>query len=232
MIDGRKVLAIIPARGGSKRLPRKNILPLAGKPLIAWSIEAAIESDIFDEVMVNTDDHEIASISKKYGAKVPFIRAASLAEDNSPSIDVITNTLLWYQNKGVHFTDVILLQPTSPLRSEDHIIQAWDLYIKEEANSVTSVCKLSHPYQWTYSLSSGNKLNCLFSDLEKRSQDYPDSYRLNGAIYINSVEQILSQNSILSSKSCIGFIMNENRSIDIDNESDFDLAKYYLDKLK
>tara|TARA_R110001583_G_scaffold18891_6_gene74703 strand:- start:207 stop:905 length:699 start_codon:yes stop_codon:yes gene_type:complete len=232
MIDGRKVLAIIPARGGSKRLPRKNILPLAGKPLIAWTIDAAIKSQVFAEVMVNTDDEEIENISKKYGAKVPFIRSASLAGDNSSSIDVITNTLLWYQNKGVHFTDVILLQPTSPLRSEDHIIQAWDLYIKEEASSVTSICKLSHPYQWTYSLSSDNKLNGLFNDNEKRSQDYPDSYRLNGAIYINSAKQVLSQNSILSNENCLGFIMNENKSIDIDNESDFELAAYYLDKLK
>jgi N-acylneuraminate cytidylyltransferase len=127
---------------------------------------------------------------------------------------------------------VALLQPTSPLRTEKDIIQAWDLYINNKASSVTSVCKLTHPYQWTYSLSEDGKMSSLFTDNKKRSQDYPDSYRLNGAIYINSVKQVIEENTIITNENCQGFIMNDKNSIDIDNESDFDLAEYYLDKLK
>ena len=230
--DNRKVLAIIPARGGSKRLPGKNILPFASKPLIAWTIEAALQSFVFDEVIVSTDDNEIAEVSASFGATVPFMRPEHLANDTSSSLDVIKHALLWYQEKGIDFTDVVLLQATSPLRTKDAIVDSWKLYIKSNVESVVSVCKLEHPIQWTYSLNKEGLMESLFTDNANRSQEYSDNYRLNGAIYISTANIILGENKIISDHKCIGYVMDEQSSIDIDNKSDFDLAEYFVSKLK
>ncbi|WP_022941180.1 cytidylyltransferase domain-containing protein [Psychromonas hadalis] len=232
MTKNKKILAIIPARGGSKRLPRKNILPLAGKPLIAWTIEAAIKSDIFDEVMVNTDNQEIADVAEKFGAKVPFMRPEHLASDTASSLDVIKHTLLWYRDKGVHFTDVVLLQPSSPLRNEHDIIGAWQQYITSNGESVVSVCPVEHPIQWTYKLHNDSSLSCLFDDDGKRSQDYEDNYRLNGAIYITKTSVILEKNEIMSSQRNCAYVMEAYGSVDIDTVIDFDYASFLLQRNK
>lgn len=229
MIGNQKILAIIPARGGSKRLPRKNILPLCGKPLIAWTIEAAIKSQIFTEVMVNTDDDEIAKVSSELGSKTPFIRPNELASDTASSNDVIKHTLLWYRDKGVNFTEVVLLQPTSPLRSSEDIISALDLYNKKNASSVLSVCEVDHPTSWCNILDETLSMKGFIkeSTSKLRSQDIDKEYRLNGAIYIWNVELFLAKNSTVIEPS-FAAIMPRNRSIDIDEKIDFDIAKAIL----
>lgn len=231
MVDNKKILAIIPARGGSKRLPRKNILPLAGKPLIAWTIEAAIQSQVFDEIIVNTDDQEIAGISKQFGAKIPFIRPESLATDTSSSIELIKHTLLWFKERGITYTHLVLLQPTSPLRNGQMIRDAWKVFCEGNTDSVTSVCEVEHPIQWTYALSDRDVLTPLFEDNDKRSQDYEKSYRVNGAIYITATKFLLSHNNFISSKNGNAYIMSSKDSVDIDNEIDFKFAELLINEL-
>lgn len=220
----KKVLAIIPARGGSKRLPRKNVLSLAGKPLIAWTIEAAINSQIFDEIVVSTDDKEIAETSTIYGAKVPFIRPVNLACDTAKSIDVIKHTLEWFQDNNIYFTDVVLLQPTSPLRNEEDIKCAYNLYNLRGASSVISVCEVDHPSAWANRLDESLSMDNFVKKLEKRSQGLDREYRLNGAIYIWKVEKLLEQSSTIIMPS-FASIMPRSRSIDIDEEIDFKIAQ-------
>lgn len=229
MNSNQRILAIIPARGGSKRLPRKNILPLAGKPLIAWTIEAAINSQMFSEVMVNTDDDEIAKVSSELGAKIPFIRPNELASDTASSNDVIKHTLLWYRDKGINFTEVVLLQPTSPLRSSDDIIAALDLYNKKNASSVLSVCEVDHPTAWCNILDESLSLKGFIKENVRklRSQDIDKEYRLNGAIYILNVVKFLAKNSTVLEPS-FAAIMPRSRSIDIDEKIDFDIAEAIL----
>ncbi|WP_028862343.1 cytidylyltransferase domain-containing protein [Psychromonas aquimarina] len=226
----RKVLAIIPARGGSKRLPRKNILSLAGKPLIAWSIDAAIGSQIFDQIIVNTDNSEIAEIAEQFGATVPFLRPEALASDTASSIDVIKHTLLWYLEKGVHFTEVVLLQATSPLRNSNDIKEAFDIYTGKAASSVLSVCEVDHPTQWCNTLDDSLSMNNFVKESKRksRSQDFDKEFRLNGAIYIWNVEQFLTQNAAIIEPS-FASIMPRIRSIDIDEEIDFKIAQCLLD---
>jgi pseudaminic acid cytidylyltransferase len=222
-----QVIAIIPARAGSKRLPHKHILLLNGKPLIAWTIEAAIESGVFDEVIVNTDCQDIATIAREYGATVPFVRPSHLAEDHTPTIDVIKHTLEWYQEKQDFFKEVMLLQPTSPLRDGADIKEAWDLYLKSQVDSVVSVCELEHPVQWTYNLNEELGLTALFEDNLKRSQEYEKNYRLNGAIYITKSKSIIENNKLFSTSSNVGYVMPKFKSVDIDVKEDFDIAEIF-----
>ena len=150
MYKGKNILGLIPARGGSKGLPRKNIRPLLGKPLIAWTIEQALTSKYLDKVVVSTDDKEIGEISKKYGAEVPFMRPKELARDNSPTIDVILHTLNWFENAGEKYDYLALLEPTSPLREKDDIENGIKKLIDNEnrADSLVSVGEiaLEHPF--------------------------------------------------------------------------------------
>lgn len=220
----KKVIAIIPARGGSKRLPRKNILPLSGKPLIGWTIEAAIKSEIFDEIIVSTDDHEIANISESFGAKVPFIRPKNLSGDSVGSIGVIKHALQWYSANHINFTDVVLLQPTSPLRNEQDIKAAYDMYTLNNASSVISVCEVDHPSAWCNTLGSSLSLKGFIKSEGVRSQDFDKEYRLNGAIYIWEVEKLLVQNLTIIEPS-FATIMPRTRSVDIDEEIDFKIAQ-------
>ena len=220
-----KTLAIIPARGGSKRLPGKNIKLLAGKPLIAWAIDAAIKSDLFDEIMVNTDSDEIAKVAENFGANIPFIRPDELASDTANSLDVIKHTLDWYQKQGRNFTNVILLQPTSPLRTATDISKAYELFYNNAAASVLSVCEVDHPTNWCNNLDESLSMKGFIkpSTGETRSQDFEKEYRLNGAIYIWNVDAFMA-----SSKSIIepsfASIMPRERSTDIDEEIDFIVA--------
>lgn len=140
MINNKKVIAIIPARGGSKGLPRKNILELCGKPLIAWTIECALGSRYIDKVVVSTENQEIAEISKKYGAQV-VERPEEFARDNSPTIDAIMHVINWFEDKGLYFDIIVLLEPTSPLRKENDLDNAIELFIEnvERADSLVSV---------------------------------------------------------------------------------------------
>ena len=223
-----KVLAIIPARGGSKRLPNKNILPLAGKPLIAWTIDSAIDSGVFSKVVVNTDSEDISAVAKQYGATVPFIRPKALATDSASSIDVIIHTVKWFEAKGEIFSHVVLLQPTSPLRTSFDISKAWSLMLEKKVGSVVSVCEVEHPVQWTYNMTEQGVMSSLFEEANKRSQDYDKNYRLNGAIYIVDIEFLMKHHKIIDEDNSLGYVMDRSTSVDIDEEIDLKFAEFLL----
>ncbi len=221
-----KILGIIPARGGSKRLPNKNILEIAGKPLIAHTIESAIQSKFIDKVIVSTDSNEIARISKKYNAEVPFIRPAELSDDKASSIDVIFHCIEHFKSEGCHFDYVVLLQPTSPLRSSDDIDKAFEL-MSEETSAVVSVCKSEHPPSWMYTLSEGRYIN-KNPDAEDKTER-SSFYRLNGAIYISKIDYLDENNGFIGYKTK-AYIMPAEKSIDIDTPIDFELCKLLLNE--
>ena len=229
MREDKKILALITARGGSKGLPRKNIKPLLGKPLIAWTVEQAKNSKYIDKVVVSTDDEEIAEISKKYGAEVPFLRPKELARDDSPTIDAIIHAINWFEERGEFFDILILLQPTSPLRTTEDIDNAIELFLNnKDALSLISVKENEHPPFW--SLEIENKfLKPLFGEeyFKKRRQELPKSYMPNGAIFISYVD-ILKKYKTFYTPKTIAYIMPPERSIDIDNEFDFLLAEFIL----
>ena len=230
MIDNKRILAIIPARGGSKRLPRKNILNLAGKPLIAWSIESALASKYIDRVIVSSDDDEIAAISEKYGADVPFMRPADLATDESTSIDVVLYTIEALRGIDEQYDYVILLQPTSPLRQAKHIDDSISQMINKGSDAIISVCESEHHPLWNNTLDSDMSMDNFLevSIRNKRSQDLEKQYRINGSIYISSIEKLKKENSFFLRKNCSAYIMNQDVSIDIDKKIDLDLASLII----
>ncbi|CAM4089993.1 acylneuraminate cytidylyltransferase family protein [Vibrio neonatus] len=226
MIDGKKVIALIPARGGSKRLPRKNILSLAGKPLINWTIEAARKCSYIDEIIVSTDDQDIMDVAVDCGAVVPELRPKALSSDEAKTEDVVFYTL----EKFAQDADIlILLQPTSPLRQAKHIEQALDLFIEKEAFSIVSVTPCEHSPLWSNTLPEDHCLGSFISDnANKRSQELGDYYRLNGAIYIFDVSELKILEKLAYTDNSYAYIMNNESSIDIDNQLDFDFASFIL----
>lgn len=230
MINNKKIIAIIPARGGSKRLPRKNILSLEGKPLIAWTIEAALESAYIDRVFVSTDDLEIAEIAKKFGAEVPELRPKSLGLDSTTTMDVLSHVLHNYKNDEHYF---VLLQPTSPLRTNKHIDEAIAMMATKDAKLVVSVTSCEHSPLWTNKLpSNGCMNNFLNKQSNLRSQELDSYYRLNGAIYVQDIQYFLKNRTINYDEYSYAYIMDTKSSVDIDNEIDFELAEFYLRKKK
>lgn len=232
MIDGKKLLAVIPARSGSKRLPSKNILPIVGKPLIAWTIEEAKKSSFVDDVVVSTDDQMIANISQQYGAEVPSLRPLELAKDESSSLDAVLNVLQTLETQGRDYGYVVLLQPTSPLRTATHIDGAVSLLIDRSADSIVSVTKLEHPIEWSGELPSDLSIEHFMENTRQkvRSQDLPVRYRLNGAIYLISVSELIKESALISAKNCYAYRMPKEESIDIDERFDFEIAEMLLSK--
>ncbi len=223
----RRLLAIIPARSGSKGLKDKNIRLLNKKPLIAYSIEAAIESGIFDTVHVSTDSQEYADIATNYGADEPFLRGEMNAGDSSSSWDAVREVLYKYKSIGKEFDAIILLQPTSPLRSPEDIRTAYKLFIDMKATSLTSVTEVDHPVQWCFKLTDGCSMNdyvkspfkyCCRQELEKY-------YRENGAIYIVGAENICNPSFDFYNDECVAYVMDRERSLDIDTLQDFVFAE-------
>jgi CMP-N-acetylneuraminic acid synthetase len=224
----KKILAIIPARGGSKGIKDKNIKPLNGKPLIYYSIHESLESNIIQEVMVNTDSEKIASISKKYGANIPFLRSKELATDEASSVDVIEDTLNYYEQRNISFDYFILLQPTSPLRTREDIIRAFEILEQKNAKSIVSVCEAEHsPLLMNKMDNDLSMKDFLKKENDKRRQDFDKYYRLNGAIYISEVKNFLETKNFYGEGS-YAYIMPNNRSVDIDNEIDLKLAEIIM----
>lgn len=231
MIGEKSVLAIIPARSGSKRLPRKNLASLAGKPLIAWSIESAIASSHIDEVMVSTDDTEIASISRENGANVPFIRPAELATDTTATADVIEHAIRFYEKQLRKVFDVIvLLQPTSPLRNSKHIDSALKFFYLKKACAVVSVCETEHSPLWTNILPDNLSMSGFLRRdiINRRSQDIDTYYRLNGAIYICKTDHFLEHHTFFIPDNIFAYIMPPEVSVDVDNIIDLKLCEFLL----
>lgn len=221
MINDKKVLAIIPARAGSKRVKDKNIRELGGKPLITWTIEAAKASQYIDHTFVSTDSEIIQSIAKEYGVDAEPLRPAELATDTASSVDVVLDVL----NRKSDFDLIVLLQPTSPLRNHRHIDEAIELFVNKNANSVTSVCEAEVHPSWCAPVGEDLLIEQLVKNVQvKRSQDLETNYRLNGAIYIVDSETLSKDNSFFAKENAYAYKMARIDSVDIDTEEDFKLA--------
>lgn len=226
-----KIVTLITARGSSKGLPRKNVLPLAGKPLIAWTIEAALKSRRLNRVIVSTDDEEIAQVARQWGADVPFLRPAELAQDASPHIDVVNHAIQWLEENEKQFPEyVMLLQPTSPFRTAQDIDQAIEIAKTHQAVAVVSVCEASeHPFL-SKKISPDGTLDdfvVLNRAAYLRRQDLPPAYALNGAIYLNRRESLLCDQTFLP-YGTLAYVMPTERSLDIDTPWEWHLAELIL----
>jgi len=214
-------LAVIPARGGSKGVKRKNIRDLDGRPLIAFTIDAARMSSAVDRVVVSTDDQEIADIAAATGAEVPFIRPAELARDDTPTEPVLTHAL---NELDEEFDQFVLLQPTSPLRTANHVTEAVEKYTSSEATSLLSVHQ-SKNYRWQYTAEGAEQIN--FGGDRSRRQDKQPEFAENGAIYITDVEAYLQTENLMYGQTEL-YKISERSAVDIDTPFDLWLAEQIL----
>jgi CMP-N-acetylneuraminic acid synthetase len=223
------MLAIIPARGGSKGVPRKNVRELCGKPLIVWTIESAKVSTNIDMVVVSTDDEEIAEISRKAGAEVPFMRPAKLARDDSLAIDTYIYTIERLNNEfGFRYESFVTLQPTTPLRSVYDIDKSIKLFEDKQADSVISGRLLEHPAEWVYQLGSEGQILSSMDDDSRMNRQQGEKYYLpNGAVLILQYKMLKETRTYFSART-YSYIMPAERSIDIDTELDFRIAELIL----
>lgn len=227
-----KLLAIIPARGGSKRLPGKNIRPLGGKPLIAWSIASAVNSALFRDVLVSTDDAEIARVAKAEGALVPWLRPPELATDSAGTLEVLHHALTWYEQTQGPVDAIVLLQPTSPFRRQASLSGAVEAYLSQpgpDRKPVISVSRLEAPLEWCFHI-SGDVLNPVsgWDAICGRSQEAEPAFRLNGSIYVVPAQTIRNGLPLLSPGVRAYVMEAPEESIDIDVEEDWQLAEAFL----
>lgn len=228
-----KAIAIITARGGSKRIPKKNIKEFCGKPIIAYSIRAALDSGIFDEVMVSTDSEEIAEIARAYGAKVPFMRSAKTSDDFATTADVLMEVLERYQEMDRIFDVMSCIYPTAPFVTPQKLQSAYDTLTKEQAVMAMPVVAFSYPPQRSYVL-NGNMLEMKWKEnYNKRSQDLEKMYHDAGQFYMYQVEAFVRLKGQMT-ESIVPVIVDEMEVQDIDNESDWKLAelKYQMIKMR
>lgn len=220
-----KILGLIPARGGSKGIPRKNIKSLNGKPLLYHTIDEAKKSVLSEELILSSEDEEIINMAKARGVSVPFIRPVELSQDNTPSIEVMIHALNYFNDNGIYFDAVCLLQVTNPFRSASLINQAAEKFVKGDFESIISVSPIPHNYNpnWAYYLDqSGMNLNRVLDHepLISRRQDLNESYYRDGAIYITKTDVILNQKSIYGKN--IGYVLSDSlERINIDTEEDW-----------
>lgn len=224
-----KILAIIPARGGSKGIPRKNVKLLAEKPLIAWTIESALKARGIERVIVSTEDEEIAIVAKQFGAEIPFMRPRTLAQDDTPGIAPVLHAI----EQLPSFDWVLLLQPTSPLRSVEDIEGIIQFCCDEGAPSAVSITEASkHPF-WMYGRNKDKCVEPLIRNLPNitRRQDLPIAYVLNGALYLARTDWLIKNQGFIG-KETLGYVMPEERSVDIDKPIDWFWIECLLNKTK
>jgi len=220
-----KLLAVIPARGGSKGVPRKNSRSLYGKPLLAWTIEAAHAAHSIERIVVSTEDNEIAEVARAYGADVPFLRPLALAQDDTPGIDPVLHAL----GELPEYDWVMLLQPTSPLRNAADIDGIVEFCQQHGAPSAVSVCAVAkHPY-WMYRCDEQNRLHPMIPDAPfiPRRQDLPPVYALNGALYLARRDWVIAENNFIGAGT-LGYQMPVERSADIDTITDWEWVEFLL----
>ncbi len=220
-----KVLGIIPARGGSKGIPKKNIYELNTKPLIFWTIQAAQKSKLISQTILSSEDSEIIKVAKSFNCDVPFIRPADLAKDESTSIDVIIHALECMEN----FDYIVILQCTSPLRSGDDIDGAISLCIDKQVSAVISVTEIRENPYLAYTINAEGQLKKLLTSAATRRQDLPVVYYPNGAVYVFRVKDLLETRSTFPAD-VLPYYMPRERSIDIDTYEDMALCEYYMKK--
>lgn len=219
-----KTVAIITARGGSKRIPRKNIKDFCGKPIIAYSIEAALKSGVFDTVMVSTDDGEIAEISREYGAEVPFLRSSKTSGDYAATADVITEVLNEYLNRGIVFDYFACIYPTAPFLNGEKLSEAFNSILSQKADAVLSVVKYSFPPQRAFIIKEG-KVEYQFPEFERtRSQDLEPVFHDCGQFYICLSKSFFEHSSMILPRT-IPYIIPEEEVQDIDTMSDWKIAE-------
>lgn len=227
---GPTCLGVITARGGSKGLPGKNLLPLAGKPVIAWSIEQALHSARLERVIVSTDSPEIAETARAWGAEVPFLRPAELAQDTTPHIDVVEHALAWLKEREGYRPDYLCtIQPTSPLRAPDDLDNIIALACRKEADAVVAISEThAHPYLVRRMDGEGLLRPFVEADLPYlRRQDLPPAYFINGAGFVNRIENLLRERTFYPEK-LFGYLMPTERSLQIDSKLDFDIVEFLL----
>lgn len=227
MFKNSKILALIPARGGSKGIKGKNIIPLGGKPLISYSIQSALESKYVDDVVVSTDSKEIAEIAQKYGAQIPFMRPSELAGDSIKTIDVVIHAIQQMKSKGCCYDTLLLLQPTQPLRTAGDIDGAIRLFYEKGCCGLASVSPVDDHPILIRSLSDNGILTPLLDrNSTCRRQDMPVFYKINGCVYLNSIDEINVNTSFNDNP--IGYVMKRTHSVDIDERKDLCVAEYYI----
>lgn len=226
-----EIIAIIPARSGSKGLPDKNIKNFAGKPLLAHTIIAAQQSGIFSEIFVSTDSEKYATIARQYGASVPFLRAGNLATDNAKIADVIVDLIWQLRKNGKKYSTFMLLQPTSPLRTAIDIRDSYNYFLTIGAKNVVGVCEAEHSPLWMNTLPENGSMENFLQNINRNRQELPQYYRINGAIYIAEIENYLVKKSFYERDS-YAFKMPKERSVDIDSELDFLWAETILNYYK
>lgn len=223
-----KILAIIPARGGSKGVSGKNIKLLNGKPLLGYTAEIALQSQCLTEVVVSTEDEQIMEVAKRLGIKVPFIRPMALAQDNTPTIDVIIHALEWYINQNIFFDAVCLLQVTSPFRTLDFLDKAIEKFMASDCDSLVSVQKVPHEYNphWTFEVNGEGNLKIATGETEiiPRRQELPTAYHRDGSIYITKTKVLLEEYSLYGKSTA--FIESEpDFYVNIDTMEDWEKAE-------
>lgn len=224
-----RVLCLVPARGGSKRLPGKNIAPLDGRPLLAYTLDAAHNSGLFDEIVVSTDDAAVAEVARRARAVVPFTRPAEHADDRARIVDVCLHALTALEGRGRAYDVLYVLQPTCPLRTATDIREAWRLFVDAGAPALVSVTDFDHPPFWALSAEADGRLSPLWgADAMRKTQELPRVVRPNGAIAIARVEALRRERTFYGA-GVIGYHMPRWRSIDIDDAEDLAVAECLLE---
>ena len=228
-----KILAIIPVRGGSKGIPGKNIKLLGGKPLLAYTSELALQSGYLTEVIVSTEDEPIGEVAKSLGVQVPFMRPMALAQDDTPTIDVLIHALEWYKNQTIFFDAVCLLQVTSPIRTLEFLDKAIEKFIISGCDSLVSVLKVPHEYNphWTFEVNAEGNLKIATGEAKiiPRRQELPTAYHRDGSIYITKTDVLLKEHSLYG-KSTTFIESDSDFYVNIDTMVDWEKAEEMIQK--
>ncbi|MBI2640909.1 MAG: acylneuraminate cytidylyltransferase family protein [Candidatus Sungbacteria bacterium] len=235
---GKEILGIIPARGGSKSIPRKNIKIFAGKPLIAWAIETLKQSGAVSRVMVSTDDEEIAKAAKDFGAEVPFMRPKELAEDLTPTLPVLQHAVQWLQdNEGYRPDYVVLLEPTSPSKRPFHVKGVVEMLLKTGVDSVISVAEVPGVFSphWQIKIGEDDRVELFtggtMKDVIRRRQDLPKTYYRNSSIYVFKPELLFADDPSFYGEDVRAYVTDSKYAFDIDTSEDWEFAERQFKKI-
>jgi CMP-N,N'-diacetyllegionaminic acid synthase len=226
MIHGKTFFGIIPARGGSKGVPGKNIREVGGKPLIAWTIQEAKKSRHLDRLILSSEDQEIVETARAWDCEVPFLRPSELARDDTPGVDPVLHAI---ETLSTKYDYVVLLQPTSPLRKADDIDGCIEHCLRKNAPACISVTRQNKGPYWMFTINTNGRMVNIFDSASsaKRRQDLPEVYALNGAVYVAETDWIAQKRAFISDHT-VAYIMPRERSIDIDDQFDMDLFAFLV----
>lgn len=225
MYKNKSLIGFVPARGGSKEIPGKNIISLAGKPLIQYTIETALRSKYLDTVVISTDSNEIAQIAEQCGARAPFLRPPELSSDTAKTIDAVLHTINTLASRNEQYDALVLLQPTQPFRNHQHVDEAIEHFFDSGMQSLASVCRVKEHPVLMRTINSQNQLSPICkSNSTIRRQEFEAVYKVNGAIYINAIDPQLNEQTSLNDN-VIPYIMERDASVDIDTFDDLQFAE-------